>query len=620
MARTKVGIVQSERRRRIKGVHSDIDKLTLKGERFKTIVTPNITSAELTRTIEGASTLTIGLHDPHRDLLRSRMFKSYFDVEIDDLHFRLVAISKQSSVLELTFEDRQVAYLRKYKGPEKAFRDEVTRAQFIMALVRKVREERIPVHIPELKVEQPILPPGSSSTAALPTSGMDPAEGKKAEKGIDRNANLTIQGAQANSEQLDNCEIVLNKGAEMGASQKVLVGSIACGIQEARCYNVQPGGADPGHLDSEGFFQQRPSAGWGPASEPLDKDAEQFFKKAIQQDKQSPSLSIGQLVFNVQIGASPGLYQSRVPEANRIVEAWGGGGLSGAAGAAGVKATRYAFEIEREETYWDGMGRLAEEVQWRRWVSAGVFYYASELAMYHSNPYMFIRGDEEGILEVDFDYDVGNRVTEARIRANIKEWGAPPGTVCKLGDDFGPAEGRFIVKDISSSLYSDEADITISRPTIPLPEPAPETKSVSGSGPTGGEASGSPVEALRDVKIGSAWGGTKSIFDQFIAPFMKDKGLSSTNCKRTPAENAAVGGSADSDHLTTNTNSYACDYSTGSGAGVASALAKAMGAPHNGVGTYERFNIQVDGKTFSVQILWAVQGHYDHIHVGIRVA
>lgn len=120
--------------------------------------------------------------------------------------------------------------------------------------------------------------------------------------------------------------------------------------------------------------------------------------------------------------------------------------------------------------------------------------------------------------------------------------------------------------------------------------------------------------------VGPAWGGSQSVMDQLVTPFMRKNGLSVGSAKRTPGQNSAVGGAPGSDHLTTSTSSYAVDFATGNGAAAATGLARAMGQKSWRPGTYNRFNITAAGKRFSVQILWAVPGHFDHVHVGIRRA
>lgn len=125
-------------------------------------------------------------------------------------------------------------------------------------------------------------------------------------------------------------------------------------------------------------------------------------------------------------------------------------------------------------------------------------------------------------------------------------------------------------------------------------------------------------ETTSDAELDSDWGGSKSVIDQMITPVLKEFDLSPGSQKRTPAENDSVGGSSTSDHLTTQTKSYATDYPTASGEQAARALAKRLGINGYNVGNFDRYPLTVDGVKFSVQILWAVEGHFDHIHVGVR--
>jgi hypothetical protein len=87
-----------------------------------------------------------------------------------------------------------------------------------------------------------------------------------------------------------------------------------------------------------------------------------------------------------------------------------------------------------------------------------------------------------------------------------------------------------------------------------------------------------------------------------------------TSGERTPENNAAVGGSATSDHLTTNRWASAADMKYGVGRQVARRLGLRNWKP----GTYDRHIITVDGRRYSVQLLEDVEGHYTHTHLGIQ--
>lgn len=144
------------------GAHSDL------GLRILTLQTVNrtlknldariegsLTDGTLERTIDGASTLSLTLHDPKRVLLRSGVFSKQADVVLDDYPWRLVKVTKSGDDLTLVFEDRAVALLRGPRRPKKASRANVTRAQFALSLIREVRP-LIPYNIPELTQRQPV--------------------------------------------------------------------------------------------------------------------------------------------------------------------------------------------------------------------------------------------------------------------------------------------------------------------------------------------------------------------------------------------------------------------------------------------------------------------------------
>jgi hypothetical protein len=119
----------------------------------------------------------------------------------------------------------------------------------------------------------------------------------------------------------------------------------------------------------------------------------------------------------------------------------------------------------------------------------------------------------------------------------------------------------------------------------------------------------------------SHWGGSGDVMVEFAEPFMVKRGLPIGSGKRTPAHNAAIGGSPTSDHLTTKTTTAARDFPTFSGEDDARALAKAMGNSGWAPNSFATFQVTVAKQAFRVQILWgAAIDHGDHVHVGISRA
>jgi hypothetical protein len=116
------------------------------------------------------------------------------------------------------------------------------------------------------------------------------------------------------------------------------------------------------------------------------------------------------------------------------------------------------------------------------------------------------------------------------------------------------------------------------------------------------------------------WGGGADVMGQFVTPIMRRHGLYPGSGKRTPAHNAAIGGSPTSDHLTTLTETFARDYPTFSGRDAAAALARAFTISGWSEDSYTTYDVKIDGHTFRIQILWGAGiEHGDHVHVGIEI-
>jgi len=111
------------------------------------------------------------------------------------------------------------------------------------------------------------------------------------------------------------------------------------------------------------------------------------------------------------------------------------------------------------------------------------------------------------------------------------------------------------------------------------------------------------------------WSGGASICEREVVPVAAANGIGVSSRKRT-----STLGNPSSDHYVGNVTAYAVDLPTFSGAGTAHEIARALGISGYSTGNYTGYYISRCGKRFRVQILWAVSGHYDHVHCGIRLA
>lgn len=113
------------------------------------------------------------------------------------------------------------------------------------------------------------------------------------------------------------------------------------------------------------------------------------------------------------------------------------------------------------------------------------------------------------------------------------------------------------------------------------------------------------------------WGGSEDILDADCDPVARRKGVPLTSAKRSATDPLTIANPG-SDHSVLATGASAHDYGTFTGAGLAADLARSLGISGYYSGTYTGYYIERAGATFRVQILWAVEGHYNHVHAGIR--
>lgn len=126
------------------------------------------------------------------------------------------------------------------------------------------------------------------------------------------------------------------------------------------------------------------------------------------------------------------------------------------------------------------------------------------------------------------------------------------------------------------------------------------------------------VRALYSVAPGPPrWGGSRQVMIEEVRPVADRFGAPRTSSKRG-AKHVLTLLNPGSDHSVLNLLSFADDYGTLSGGDLAHAIADALGISGYRTGTFTHYFIERRGHTYRVQILWAVSGHFDHVHVGIE--
>lgn len=471
----------------VQGINSRIEDIRMRGQMFTAVVGDAITEATLTRKIVGASELTLDILDPspnHR-LLRSPLLEEAHELTLDRLHWKLVKVASEGrgEPISLTYEPLIVYLLKALKGPHKAFRDKMTRAEFAKARAFEARP-RPKFIAPELHVVQDI------ASAAQGKAAKKTAEESRG-KGIGvHDPNLKVNDRPATKSQAEIIDRMLRTAESAGAATKVMEALVLAVIDESivgtlsdNLLQIEPGGVsgfsgDPTNPEqsAQGFLRGYESSAPG----------------ALGVAKAHPEYSPAQIATTVQRNRDGATPYERFTEEGRAWVAAYGGGID-----VGTRDTqRYAFQQSKTESNWHCMVRLASEVHWRCFESAGWIYFLDEPTLLRSSHRMRISDSAPGVIDTTFDYDIGKEVQEVTVECLAKTWAAPPGTVAAVSR-HGPANGLYLVEQIESKPSSSKevVNVTLRKPVKPLPEPAPSSK--SGTVSFGGSSSWPPkVQAI----------------------------------------------------------------------------------------------------------------------------
>lgn len=460
-----------------------------KTRKMRVDIAEAITDAELELSIDGASTLVLSMEDIGGRLLRAGLFTRWawgvetkeqgekernwlakgrpVDLTLGPHTFRLVNVSKEQSTLMLTFEDREVSWLRRQKGSRKVSRSKVSRARFVQMLVEEVNAGAIELVCPELRPVRQIDAAADRLT--------DAARRENGYPGIDAGAELTVDGRNASDAQIELMEEVMDVARSHDASERATLALIAACIAESgfnrRAVNDATG--------AKGILQIRPGTG---VSDPRDVQAvcSRFLRAGfaghgggIAIARREPSWSIGKVASAAKGGgATPATYDARVSEARRIADAYGGA-LIGSSETKGAGA--YEFARGKKETSWDAIGRLAAEVGWRRFMRMGQLWFISEPDLFRQRAVLRIREGQDGVDWIDFDIDLFDRKALAQLEVfgRSNRWTARPGEVVVV-EGSGPADGRWLVARVRRSLLdaSGAVEVLLRKPTPELKEPS----------------------------------------------------------------------------------------------------------------------------------------------------
>ena len=277
--------------------------------------------------------------------------------------------------------------------------------------------------------------------------------------------------------------LIVSRTRGKGGDLESAAGAIATAIQESNITNI-----NHGDRDSLGLFQQRPSMGWGTAAQVTTPTyaIDKFLSIYLPYRRQG--LGWLQASHKTQRSAFASAPAKWYPEALRAAKYF----MGASAGSADVTSTTgdggdtrtisetrdkpYEFSrgtVDKRENSWDCIGRLGEEVNWRRFSKNGELWFVSEEWLNKQRALYRLSETTRGVLALSFDFETRQRAAEATLRAVAGRYALAPGDVVELVDE-GPANGKWLVATTRRELTSAVLEVGLKRSTPRLPEPAPE--------------------------------------------------------------------------------------------------------------------------------------------------
>jgi hypothetical protein len=452
---------------RVQGIRSSIYDLTLRGDKLVDRVGGALMDGTLTRKMSGASELKLEINDQGAKLLNSSLLEHKYTLKLDGLGFVYVGYERPSleDPLTLTHEAQVVHRLRQLHGPHKAYRDEMTRAEFARARVMELNPPRPRFICPELHVVQKVKSAREGRKAAEDAK-------QTRSKGIGE-VKLKVKGDDASSAQIAIGDRALRVAESEGADTRVMLSLMLALIVESGL-----GAFSPNYLGLESFIPIDPHNLEGSVRGYL-RGYDSSKEGAIEYFKKHPGAKAYEITQATQASgagkASNGAdnYGPWTDEAAEWVDAYGGG-------AEITENLRYPFAEPEDENHWKCISRLGGDVNWRVFESAGWVYFIAEPTLFKSHTRLLISDSTPGVLDTSIKGDEGKSHEEVTVEANAKAWSAPPGSCVQLRR-HGPANGAYLVDRIESPLAKRDAivQITLKRPSKPRKEPPPPTRSRS---------------------------------------------------------------------------------------------------------------------------------------------
>jgi hypothetical protein len=507
---------------------------------------------------------------------------------------------------------------------------DVTRAEFVRTLVRSVTRRPIQFWAPELRARQPIASVRDAPTKTRKRDDREPGFGSQ---------KVTVKGKDATRYQVGLLELGLGTAASMSSNRRVMIGLVIAMTQESVVQN-DPGnvaGITGGHKENVGVLHQ--DERYWPASRNVPRDVTPFVDRLKAVEKQNKDKSIGWCVDQVQRSYTVGTavqgrdYDQWADEARKTVSAYTGDDPTVTRHQEESRyRQRYEFRTSEpgadvREDWWSATGRLASEVNFRRFMDYGTFHYVSDEYLRRAAPQLTLdrKNLPPGVARVDIgDFDTGKPRrnqqgknvggAEVRVDVFVDVLEPPLGGVWIL-KGYGPCDGRYLITNVRGSYLSPRATVTLDLPVPKLAEPAPALGTRSDST--------DPDPGRGPLPNGLT---PKQIIDQIVIPMAVANGIHVTRAS-VEAANGRHGPTVDgnrSDHQGPPHVAWAADMSDNwtatNGSPNMTRLAKALASRFNidwpGKGLVSK---QANGYRYQLIYLTTEGGnHFNHVHFGVK--
>jgi hypothetical protein len=419
------------------------------------------------------------------------------DLNVDGIWFRLAGFKVNEDKLTLLWEDLLAAILRYEVGlVHKRRSGSMTRAKFIHELFQKAVSKHHPPGVcafwaPEEGIRQKVE--GENEEETTGKGGENPSASEEAEtteSALTNTDGITVKGKAASEAQLKVLNEALAAAHTLTSSPfKARVALVEALIQESDCENLTTGtGESKGALQVEAATAAGIESKTGEGHlnpENVGECAEHFLTAGFADPgsgganalaKAEPNLTAAEIAQKVQ-GSRAGAaskgeatYGQWKSEAEKIVNTYAG--LKGGTTNTASNTSPFEFTCGKNQTYWDCIQALAQEVNWYAFIRENCLFYVSGEFLYAQATRMHVERGKLGVDWVNPCVELGARdsIAEIEVMARSSSWTALAGTLVRVAQ-IGPVNGKWLVNSITMDLLDPSKAITVK-----LQKPLPPKK------------------------------------------------------------------------------------------------------------------------------------------------